>query len=106
MQTPRAVTHFNADVHVKRVAESWLVSARTEKVQAKSTEWFSSPFYLGAESSRDLEARALLFADNLTAPHEQTLTIPVDATPESVTLDRILELEEDRFTNSPELLRR
>lgn len=101
MQTPRAVTHFNADVHVKRVAESWLVSARTEKVQAKSTEWFSSPFYLGAESSRDLEARALLFADNLTAPHEQTLTIPVDATPESVTLDRILELEEERFVNSP-----
>ena len=102
MHTPRTVTHFNADVQVKKVADSWLVSARTDKVQAKSTEWFSSPFYLGATSTRGVEARVRVFADNLTAPHEQQLIVPVEARPESASLDRVLELEEERFVNSAE----
>jgi hypothetical protein len=92
--------HDRIDMTARQVGEDWLVEARATKVQPRSTVWFRDAVFIGAATSRQIELHVTVFADNLAQPHRQTLKLAVEAVHESVTLDRILELEKERFTSS------
>lgn len=96
------VSYERQDVTARQMHEAWLIEARASKVQPQSTVWFRDPVFIGATSTRQMELQVAVFADNLTQPHRQTLQLTVEATHERATLERVLELEEDRFRSSPE----
>jgi hypothetical protein len=89
-----------AEVTARRMNGHWLVEARAPKVQPKATHWFGDPVYIGGPQTRELELSVLVFADNLQEPHRQVLTLRVEATSERTDLDRILQLEDERFQGS------
>jgi len=90
------------DVWVEEVGDSWVVEALTEKVQPKGTHWFQDPFFVGSYASQEIAAEVVVFADNLSQPHHQTLTIRFASTSRTVDLEEIMKLEIERFRSSPE----
>jgi len=97
-----AVPRQHPDLEVVRVGDDWLVVGRAEKVQAKSTVWFKDSVYIGSEVTQVVEWRVKAFADNLPSPHQQALSMEIRSRVETADLDRILELEDERFTRSAE----
>lgn len=98
----RAVNAPAADLQVANLGDHWLISGRADKVQPKSTEWFFDAVYVGAEFNGHLDWEIKVFADNLQAPHEQRLQCEVTFERETADLQRIIELEAERFGNSAE----
>lgn len=92
-------------ISVTKVGDFWEVEAHFAKVQPRATEWLQEPFYLGADSSQNLSVPVTVFADNLPHPHQQSLAIPIAAKVESANLNRIEELETERFIASEEYRR-
>ncbi|MEO6331689.1 MAG: ATP-binding protein [Gemmatimonadaceae bacterium] len=89
------------DIVARRVQDTWLIQAGADKVQPASAVWFHDSIYVGASRTTQVVFEATVFADNLATPHRQSLQLSVVASSESVTLERILELEADRFSRSP-----
>ena len=78
------------------------MEARSDKVQPKSTHWFISPFYIGADQSGDVNMEVTIFSDNLAEPEKQTLVVEMRSEHRSADLKEILKLEHERFRASPE----
>jgi hypothetical protein len=89
------------DVTAERVQDTWVIQARSDKVQPEATVWFRDPVYVGARKSMRAVFQVTVFADNLPTPHRQSLQVDVTAVSETANLDRILALEAERFTSSP-----
>ena len=89
------------DVTARRLQDRWLIQAKADKVQPESTVWFHDPIYVGADRTTQVVFDVTVFADNLATPHKQSLQLPVEASAETVTLNRIIQLEGERFEKSP-----
>lgn len=90
------------DTQARSIGNQWLVEARAEKVQPKSTHWFKSPFYIGADRNGEVLMQAMIFCDNLSEPEKQTLAVEIQSERRSADLNAILKLENERFRSSPE----
>lgn len=90
------------DLTVKRISDYWLIEAAVEKVQSKSIAWLDSKLFIGSIKTVDFYMETSIFSDNLSEPTTKNLLIKVESTSKSVGLNEILELERERFLNSPE----
>lgn len=97
---PQAVRRA-ASLQVHRIGGDWTASARVEKVQPKFTKLLDDPIYLGTDLSTEILCSVTAYADNLPAPHCQVLTVSAETSRRSVSLQDILELERERFGDSP-----
>lgn len=88
------------DMTAREVGDRWLIEGVTTKVQPRATVWFEDPIYIGALKPGQCELHVTVFADNLTQPHTQTLTLTIDSEREVADLSRIITLEAERFQNS------
>lgn len=93
------ITH---DLTVKHLPELWFVEANVEKVQPKSIAWIESSLFLGVVESVNILLKTTLFADNLSDPIKKEFIIKAEAVHRKVSLDDIIEIEKERFKNSPE----
>ena len=93
------------DVNVSSVGDSWIIEAKADKIQAKATQWFRSPFYVGSIDNREVVIDAMLFADQLQNPTQQRLLVTVESGQKDIDLNGILELERERFRATPSFQR-
>lgn len=89
------------DVCVERYDRYWLVVARADKVQPKSTHWFRVPFFFGSKKSGSFNGEVTIYCDDLSEPVRDNLLAMVESETREVDLDGILELEHERFRNTP-----
>lgn len=88
------------EIKVKVVDDWWMVETSILQILPKDCCWIEYPFYLGANSDCELEIEFLIYADELSYPQHQELTIVFKCERRKVDLEDIIELEEQRFTGT------
>ncbi|RJQ86687.1 MAG: ATP-binding protein [Desulfobacteraceae bacterium] len=89
------------DVSVNRYDRYWLVVARAEKVQPKSIHWFRVPFFFGSKKTGSFDIEVTIYCDDLSEPTRNRLSARVESETREIDLKGILELEHERFRNTP-----
>jgi len=101
---PELDKEIPCDLTVKKISDYFLVEASVEKVQPKNIAWLKSRLFLGAIQSNDFFLETSIYSDDLPNPIIKNLFIKIESESKSVDLEAILELEKERFKNSPKYL--
>jgi len=86
------VPGLNPDIEVERLSDKYLITSLLGKIQPKATAHTFKGLFLGARAEEEIEIRARVFADNLTAPLVFALVAHIRPERKSIALEELLVL--------------
>ena len=80
------------DIDVRQYGEKFEVRAELGSVQPGTTAWSHDIFYVGARGSLTAKAEVMISADNLKVPITLTAEIVIEAAPQRLNVQDIINL--------------
>jgi hypothetical protein len=91
-------------ISIEKVAETWRIECRFDKVQPKATVRLPADLYVGAIESMNLALEIRIFADNLSHPVITPSVLHIAAETHAASLEEIKKLNFRRFKEARDAL--